>query len=144
MGNIEDVTILDLFSGSGIMAVEALSRGAASVTSIEQHPKACQNLHAIAKQFDVEKRWIIKRGVLPKALSSLQHQCFDWVFADPPYQAGIAEKIPVWLAQEHIHINTTIIEESIRAKPNWPQGWQISTRKYGDTHLHFLTKDTQQ
>ena len=143
MGDIQSMHILDLFSGSGVMAIEALSRGAASVTSIEQHHKACRNLHAISEQFDVHERWHIKRDILPKALHHLRQKTFDWVFADPPYDCGMAEKIPLWLTQANIETTSLVIEESIRAKPKWPQDWQVSSRKYGDTHLHFLHKDAQ-
>ena len=141
LGDIEGWKILDLFSGSGVVAIEALSRGAAHAVSIEHDRKACQHLHTLAKKFNVEKRWLIQQASLPKALDGIQNQHFDWIFADPPYHAGIAEEIPLWLQQKNITTSSLVIEESVRAKPVWPQGWQVSSRRYGDTNLHFLQQE---
>ena len=141
LGDIEGWKILDLFSGSGVMAIEALSRGAEKAISIEQDRHACRHLHALAEKFNIEKRWLIQQASLPKALESLQSQSFDWIFADPPYDVGIAEQVPLWLQQANITTSSLVIEESIRAKPKWPQGWQISSRRYGDTNLYFLQQE---
>jgi len=136
--DVEDWRVLDLFSGSGVMALEALSRGAASAASIEQHPKACQQLKSLAKQFDLEDRWQIHCASLPHALAQLKTQDFDLIFADPPYDCGIAEQIPTWIEAQQVQTRLLIIEEATRAKPAWPPSWQVSTpRKYGDTCLYF-------
>jgi len=139
LGDIEGWRVLDLFSGSGLMALESLSRGASSVVSMEQHHQACQSMCKAAQQFDVQSSWHIQQVVLPKALQSLQGEAFDWVFADPPYDCGLAEQIPVWLAQENIQWKQLVIEESIRSRPQWAQNISVKTRRYGDTNLHFLT-----
>jgi len=141
LGDIEEWKILDLFSGSGVMAIEALSRGAEQVISIEQDRNACRHLHLLAKKFNVESHWMIQQASLPKALETIQGQSFDWIFADPPYDIGIAEQIPIWLQQENITTSSLVIEESVRAKPKWPLGWQASSRRYGDTNLYFLQQE---
>ncbi len=141
LGDIEGWRILDLFSGSGIMAIEALSRGAKHTISIEQDRNACRYLHSLAEKFHIEKRWMIQQTSLPKALDSIRNQHFDWVFADPPYHVGMAEQIPLWLQQANITTASLVIEESVRAKPKWPQGWQVSSRRYGDTNLYFLQQE---
>lgn len=141
LGDVEGWRILDLFSGSGIMAIEALSRGAEHAISIEQDRNACRYLRSLSGKFHIEKRWMIQQASLPKALEGIQGQHFDWVFADPPYHAGIAEQIPLWLQQASITATTLVIEESVRAKPQWPQGWQVSDRRYGDTNLYFLQQE---
>jgi len=140
LGDIDGQRVLDLFSGSGVMAVEALSRGA-NVVSIEKHGKACRCLTQVAEQFNVQQRWHIQCAELPNGLQALAGQSFDWVFADPPYACGMAEQVPVWLQQADIHTPRLIIEETARVQPLWPQGWHVSTRKYGATCLHFLEKE---
>ncbi|MDQ6955931.1 MAG: 16S rRNA (guanine(966)-N(2))-methyltransferase RsmD [Mariprofundaceae bacterium] len=141
LGDIEGWRILDLFSGSGIMAIEALSRGAEHAISIEQDRNACQYLRPLAEKFHVEKCWQIQQASLPKALDGMQNQHFDWIFADPPYDVGMAEKIPLWLQHANITTASLVIEESVRAKPQWPQGWKASSRRYGDTNLYFLEQE---
>jgi len=139
LGDIEGWRVLDLFSGSGLMALESLSRGASSVVSMEQHQQACQSMRQVSQQFDVQSSWHIQKAVLPKALHGLQGETFDWVFADPPYNCGLAEQISVWLTKENIQWKQLVIEESVRAKPQWAQNINVKTRRYGDTNLHFLT-----
>jgi len=141
LGDIEGWKTLDLFSGSGVIAIEALSRGAEHAISIEQDKKACRHLHLLAEKFQLESRWKIQQASLPNALTSIQGQHFDWVFADPPYHVGIAEQIPLWLQQQNITTSSLVIEESVRAKPVWPQGWHVSSRRYGDTNLYFLQQE---
>jgi 16S rRNA (guanine966-N2)-methyltransferase len=141
LGDIDSWNMLDLFSGSGIMAIEALSRGAASVTSIEQHPKACQLMKESQSLLEL-KPWNIVKGTLPTALNRSENTNFDLIFADPPYNQGIAEQIPGWLDENGIKCRQLVIEESSRTTPVWPENWTLTqSRRYGDTTLHFLEKE---
>lgn len=141
LGNIENWQVADLFSGSGIMAMEALSRGAQSAVSIEKHATLARDLKRLRQQFDLNQ-WEIISGQLPQTLASLQQRSFDLVFADPPYQQGFASLIPAWLDQQQIDCHQLVIEESSRIEPQWPEGWTHNqSRRYGDTTLHFLTKE---
>jgi 16S rRNA (guanine966-N2)-methyltransferase len=141
LGDIDGWKMLDLFSGTGIMAIEALSRGAASTSSIEQHPGACQLMQESRGQLNLES-WDITRGTLPAALNRLENSSFDLIFADPPYDRGIADKIPAWLDRNSINCQHLVIEESSRANPVWPEGWMPShSRHYGDTTLYFFTPE---
>lgn len=136
LGNIQGSTGLDLFSGSGIIALEALSRGAASVTSIEAHQDACQAMLAVSSDWGVDG-WMIQRGVLPQALPSQRH--FNFIYADPPYGQGFAEHITTWLSEHHITFDTLVIEEASRNKIGWSADMQPNkTRKYGETTLYFF------
>ena len=73
LGDVEGWKMLDLFSGSGVMAVEALSRGAESVISIEQHPKACHAMRAVAEQLGIQHRWQILQASLPGTATVASH-----------------------------------------------------------------------
>lgn len=137
---IENFRVLDLFSGSGIIALETLSRGATSAISIEQNRKACNHLNQLRQTLSLEESWQLLPGKLPQALQRIEPGShFDLVFADPPYEKGFAEKIPAWLAEHQIHCDWLVIEESARVNPCWPSGWlEFKVRSYGDTTLHFL------
>jgi len=138
LGDIEDWKILDLFAGTGIMSIEAISRGAASATLIEQHHKACQLMQGCCEQLGLENLQIIK-GSLPSVLSRIEHKHFDLIFADPPYNQGLAEIIPQWLDKHGISCQQLVIEESAKTAPHWPENWTLTqSRRYGDTCLHFL------
>lgn len=140
LGEIEGFSILDLFAGSGIMAIEALSRGAVSALSIEQSGKACGAMKSCREQIGLEN-WLIRKSKLPAALEQCSGERFDLIFADPPYDRGIAEIIPVWLDSFDINCDQLVIEESAKATPHWPEGWTVhQSRRYGDTDLHFLER----
>ncbi len=141
LGDIGGWKMLDLFSGTGIMAIESISRGAASATSIEQHHKACRLMQQSREQLQLEN-WEIVKGALPAALNRIENSSFDLIFADPPYDRGIAGNIPQWLDKTGIRCRQLVIEESSRAKPAWPEHWTLTrSRRYGDTCLHFLSPE---
>jgi len=140
LGEVEGFAILDLFAGSGIMAIEALSRGAGSALSIEQSGRACGAMKGCREQIGLEN-WTIRKGKLPAALEQCAATHFDLIFADPPYDRGIAEQIPAWLENSAIDCDLLVIEESAKAAPHWPEGWTVhQSRRYGDTDLHFLER----
>ncbi len=141
LGDIDGVALLDLFAGSGIMAIEALSRGAASAISIEQNGTAVQCMKELRTKINVEN-WQIVKGRLPGALEQMSGRYFDLIFADPPYEQGIAEQIPAWLDQTGIGCGHLVTEESSKVTPAWPASWTLlQSRRYGDTTLHFLTSE---
>ncbi|MDX8377112.1 MAG: 16S rRNA (guanine(966)-N(2))-methyltransferase RsmD [Mariprofundales bacterium] len=140
LGDVSDWRILDLFSGSGLMAIEALSRGCSHVTSIEKNPLACRHLRQQQKQWQLQINWHIIQSSCERALPRLlSKQSFNLIYADPPYDNELAQQIPVWLTANHIKSNILIIEESIRVTVQWPQGWQLfDKRQYGQSCLYFL------
>lgn len=83
LGSFEDLRIADLFAGSGALGFEALSRGAASVTFVENDPKALGAIRRNAARLGVEPKLSAGSAfTLPPA------KPFDLIFADPPYAAG--------------------------------------------------------
>ena len=139
LGNMEGASVLDLFSGSGLMALEALSRGAAAATSVEKNKRIFKHLQDIRCDWSAQHEWQLICGDVQAMLSRLAGQHFDLVFADPPYAKGISAHIPHWLDDAGISCAQLVIEESARVDPLWPSGWtQLQSRRYGDTCLYFL------
>jgi len=142
LGDIEGLKILDLFAGSGVMALEALSRGGATAVSLEMNPKAVHAMQQIQHAWSVDG-WQILPLPVDKGLGQLAGQHFDLIFADPPYAQGFSEKVPQWLDENGIGCARLVIEESVKYQPLWPVGWEcMQSRRYGDTHLHFLHRNT--
>jgi 16S rRNA (guanine966-N2)-methyltransferase len=79
---IAGARFLDLFAGSGIFSFEAISRGAASATAVDNDRRAIESITRFAKEWDVPVTAIYGDviAVLPRL-----HEQFDVVFADPPY-----------------------------------------------------------
>ena len=81
---IEDARILDLFSGTGSLGLEALSRGAATVRFVERDRRALQALRENVEALDVTERSRVQAG---SALDAYRwgDEDFDLIFMDPPY-----------------------------------------------------------
>lgn len=86
---VEDARVLDLFSGSGALGLEAISRGAASVTFVEKDPFALQALKENIAMLDVKKQCQVVAGDVFKWIRQQRNPAFDLILADPPY--AIAE-----------------------------------------------------
>jgi 16S rRNA (guanine966-N2)-methyltransferase len=85
VGSFEDLRVADLYAGSGALGLEALSRGAAHATFVENDPKAQSAIKANTDKLGVTERARIVGG---SALTLPRSDPFDLVFADPPYSPG--------------------------------------------------------
>ncbi len=92
--DLNGLTCLDLFAGSGALGFEAASRGAPKVVMVDTSPKVIAALQANAKILDTEGRLQIVRGDAVKFASSLRANGsrFDVVFLDPPYKQGWVDR----------------------------------------------------
>ena len=83
LGSFEDLRVADLFAGSGALGFEALSRGAASVTFVDNDPKANAAIRRNTERLGAEVRLLAG-----SALALPRSEPFDLILADPPYAAG--------------------------------------------------------
>ncbi|MDX8389592.1 MAG: 16S rRNA (guanine(966)-N(2))-methyltransferase RsmD [Mariprofundaceae bacterium] len=141
LGNVSGWTMLDLFAGSGLMGLEALSRGAASLTSIERDFHACQAMREVGEVWDIHAQWQIIHGDVSSELTALKMKYFDLIFADPPYKQGYPERMIAWLDQAGIRCHHLCIEEGTGVTPDWPSDWRVcKSRQYGNSCLHILER----
>lgn len=89
--DITDSVMSDLFSGSGLMGIEALSRGAKKVVFTEKNPKTYKLLKENLSNFDCEYDLFLTDAI--KALDKFERQSFDLFFVDPPYKQGLYETV---------------------------------------------------
>jgi 16S rRNA (guanine966-N2)-methyltransferase len=86
LGSFEGLAVLDLFAGSGALALEALSRGAARAWLVEKAPPARKAIAANIKRFTADARLVGHDACsLPPAPAPA-----DMLFLDPPYGSGLA------------------------------------------------------
>ncbi|MBE0504592.1 MAG: 16S rRNA (guanine(966)-N(2))-methyltransferase RsmD [Desulfuromonadales bacterium] len=99
LGSLQGCKVLDLFAGTGALALEALSRGAQSALLIEAHPesiKIIQNNIDGCRMTDCAR---VLRGELPAALAlTVKSGPFDLIFLDPPYTQGLAQATLIQIA----------------------------------------------
>ncbi|MBO4792556.1 MAG: 16S rRNA (guanine(966)-N(2))-methyltransferase RsmD [Clostridia bacterium] len=89
--SISGKRVLDLYAGSGQMALEALSRGAASAVAVDSSPEAVRIIKKNAEGSGLSDRLSVVRADAPGWImsASSRKETFDIVFIDPPYAAGL-------------------------------------------------------
>lgn len=100
-GALHDASVLDLFAGVGGFGVEALSRGAARVTFVEQEPAAVECLEANLRALGLEEAArVYAEDVFSYFDVTRPGTPYDIVFLDPPYGRGLAfravERLATW------------------------------------------------
>ena len=89
----QDSKVLDLFAGSGALGFEAASRGAATVTLIDMHPKVVAQLSEVKDKLHAEAVTVQRADAVAAAQSlGLRGERYDLVFLDPPYQQELLSK----------------------------------------------------
>ena len=138
--DLSGMQILDLFSGTGMVSLECLSRGAASVTAVEKAPKACRFAMAQASQLGSDDLHTVCADVwafLNKPLTQ-----FDLVFADPPYDMPRLTSLPEVVRESGVLASGGwfILEHGERVDVSDQKGHVLS-RKYGQVHFSLFTFD---
>jgi 16S rRNA (guanine966-N2)-methyltransferase len=132
--------VLDLYSGTGALGVEALSWGAGRCDFVEADPKACDVVRENVRRVDAIDRASVHCSQVAKATSRLRGP-YSLVVADPPYEYDRAESDLAALIEAGIvgEEATIVVEHSKRRE--WPDELggraRFLTRRYGDTRLSF-------
>ena len=133
---VTDARVLDLFAGTGALGLEALSRGASTLTLVDDGPAARA---LIAKNLALCRTTAQHLRLNATKLPPNPGSPHSLVFLDPPYGKGLGEAALQsalsgnWLAPEAL----VVWEEGTALPP--PQGFdQLDQRRYGDTHVTIL------
>ena len=137
--DVEGMQVLDLFAGSGALGIEALSRGAAHATFIDQAKPALAVVRQNLRELDLEAKATVLAGDAV-ALAARHEPASPWqlVFIDPPYRSDLAVRTAQTLA--HLAPDAVIvIEHDGRNAPPDALGSLLRTdqRRYGDTWVSF-------
>lgn len=133
LGPLDGERVLDLYAGSGALALEALSRGAAEATLVERDRAALTALRANVEALGAEAHVIAGdvAAFLRSAAEADGH--YDLVFLDPPYRATVVDlTLPPVLAP-----GARVVAESDRRSPLDLPIPVIDERRYGDTLIRF-------
>ncbi len=124
---VVDAHCLDLFAGSGALGLEAVSRGAASVTLVELSPDACKALRAHTLALDAGSQVQVVQGDARQWLTRPPPRAFDMVFLDPPFSSTLlTEIIPLLGNAGWLSSGARIYVETERAKTiALPDNWQL-------------------
>ncbi|MBN0985974.1 16S rRNA (guanine(966)-N(2))-methyltransferase RsmD [Amphritea pacifica] len=136
---------LDLFSGSGALGFEALSRGAAHVTLIDNSSMVIRQLRQNIQDLKTQSAELITGSALDwleKRSNDLEVQ-FDVVFIDPPFRKELAEQCCLLLEQKSMLTDNAMIyleTEKELTNPRVPDNWQLYREKTAGQVTYRLYK----
>lgn len=147
---VEGARVLDLFAGSGALALECLSRGAASALLVDQDRGACEVIKRNLAKTRLEGAQI-RQGDVFRVLGQLVESkaAFDLVFADPPYahKPGDVDLSAKLAAGEELLAlvppgGSVVLESrAARGAPVLFPPWEVlRDREYGSTRILWLRR----
>jgi 16S rRNA (guanine966-N2)-methyltransferase len=136
-----DARALDLYAGSGAIGIEALSRGAASVTFVERASEGVAAIRENLRRSRLEAAASVRRGDVGRVLRSEPGALYDLAFLDPPY-AEHAILAPLESLLPHLAPGATVV-----VKHFWRTELPVVAglvrwrdRRFGETALTFLER----
>jgi 16S rRNA (guanine966-N2)-methyltransferase len=143
-GRLVGARVLDLYSGSGALGLEALSRGAAAALFVDRDSAAGRAIRANIETLGFDGRAALRQSPVGAVLRGPRPgDPFDVALLDPPYDTPATDVDAVlrllvegeWLTPDA----TVVVERAAGSPPlRWPEGWGSTwERCYGDTLVLF-------
>lgn len=138
-----DCRFLDLFSGSGAIGIEALSRGAETAVFVEKNPKATTCIQENLSKTRLSGHATVMNTDVLSALRRLDgKQTFDYVFMDPPYNHELEKQVLEYLAASTLLEPDAliIVEASLETDFSYLEelGYSLIKRKEYKTNAHIF------
>jgi 16S rRNA (guanine(966)-N(2))-methyltransferase RsmD len=147
---IEGGAVLDLFAGTGAVGLEALSRGAASATFVENDRRAVESLRANLAALQLTSRSRVVVGDVYSSLARLEAagERFDCIFLDPPYgQSDLALRCIEMLARGAVLGDNGALSVQAFHKTRLPDRVgtlrRIWRRRYGESSLTLYSQEAE-
>jgi len=144
-GHLRGAVVLDLFAGTGVLGLEAVSRGAASAVLVEKSRQAAAQLRASVEMLTANRGSFSVSVVEADALQWLGSQpseSFDLVFIDPPFGQDLAAAALQELQQaQHLKPGGLVYLETARAEtlPPFAAGWEVlKEQALGEVKMYLL------
>ena len=136
-----DANVLDIFSGSGALAIEAISRGAKKATLIDNNFEAIKSINDNINNLKIQDLCNVINADY-KVIKTLNEK-FDIILLDPPYKMDVIDEIlSIIKDNDLIAENGIIVFESDEAHSikSEIEGYVVKVKKYGIAHVNFLYK----
>jgi 16S rRNA (guanine966-N2)-methyltransferase len=143
LGDLTGQRVLDLFAGTGALAIEALSRGASEAVLIDQSSRSIAVVRANLESLALQERSRVIRGDAVRAARRLSgSEPFDLVFLDPPYDSDrLAPSLEVLVEAGLLARDATVVVEQPKRHSLAPVSGLavVDERGYGETKLTWLS-----
>lgn len=136
---LHDAAVLDLFAGTGALALEAISRGAAYATLVESLPAAARVARDNARALGVEDACVFVRADAVRYAATYRGPAFDLVFADPPYELSDLTRLPE-LVLPHLTPDGFFVLEHDRRHSFDEHPALVTSRAYGRTVVSLFER----
>lgn len=142
VSGLDDLRVLDLFSGSGAFGIESISRGAAEAVLIEKDLRAADTLHTNVANFGIKKARVVIADAFTDVAQKSGRGTFDVVFIDPPYSFAdqdVNSLIANLVSNDWLNDYALIVvERGSRSQVQWPESVEELRKKvYGDTSIWY-------
>lgn len=135
----EETSALDLFSGTGSIALELVSRGCPYVVSVEQNQNHFHFICQAQEKLGAKELFPVRADVF-KYLQSLRQQ-FDFIFADPPYDLPGIDSLPDIVFEKNLLKEQGLFVLEHPKKFNFSQlPHFLEERAYGNVHFSFFRR----
>ena len=143
--NLEGSVFLDLFSGSGSVGIEALSRGAKKVYFVEKNRKNAEMIKRNLENCKAEKSsYEVLSCDFAVALNKIV-ETVDFVYLDPPYKSDFYTKACALLIENNLITNESLVicEHEAKQPLSLENFSLVTTKKYGIKALSYFTLNTE-
>lgn len=138
---------LDLYSGTGAVGIEALSRGAGKTVFVDNNSLRVNVIKDLLEKFGFKDRAVVIKDDAKHFLRKITQNFFDIIFADPPYASGELDIVLPLLDEKGILRDNGIVIAEHSSKKSMPLAIGSlklkKTYKYGDTSLTLYKKEVK-
>ncbi|MFN4227613.1 MAG: 16S rRNA (guanine(966)-N(2))-methyltransferase RsmD [Candidatus Ratteibacteria bacterium] len=142
---IVDKKVVEIFAGSGILGIEAISHGAEKVIFIEKDKKGVEVIKENIKNLGIENKCEILKGDCEFEIEKLANIKYNLVIGDPPYEFSISKLQRIIEKIRKLNVlkkdGIMVIEHNYKKEVPLIEGYEIiKKRKYGKTCLTYLRR----
>lgn len=146
LGDVSGLSVLDLFAGSGALAFEALSRGAADALLADSRIEAVRAATRNREKLGLEQAEVRRRDYLAVLKEAVRKgRRFDLIFVDPPYKIHriLEPELSRWLPEVCAPGGRVVVESDVRQDISLPFSL-AADKRYGDTRVYIFIASGRQ
>ena len=142
--SLQDTLALDLYAGSGVLGLEALSRGAVGAVFVEADARRCRHIRDALAALGLTDRGSVHNGRVERVLGTMSGGGFGVAFADPPYALTDWQPLMGLLNREGLLAEGAVVVAEHRHDTGLADEYGglalLTRRRYGDTAISIYEK----